>query len=134
MIKYIISGLLKRKGVLKLYNKIYNKFKSLVTLKKNYSKLYKNMAIYKDFTKKITFDFKGLMLFNKYAYIYNIFFTPRKFNFFISYFYNRNPCIPYIYNMHFEEPFIDGPIEFNISNNHYNYLNDTIYRLYNFYN
>lgn len=108
-----------------------NKFKPLLKLKKPYYTLYK---LYDDFSEKITFDFKNLMILKEYHWLYKvIFFEKNIFNLFSTYYYKLNPYIPFIYNHYYEERFINGAIKFNLNENNYNYLSIKINKLYIFY-
>ena len=130
ILKNNIIYIVKNKGI-KNY-KIYDKFIRCKILTKKYYKIYKKM--HNNFTKDITFDFKGLMLLKNFEWLYKIFFLDqKKFNLYTTYFYKKSPYLPYIYNRYFEEPFLEGPIEFKISEEDYKYLSNSISRLYYFY-
>lgn len=84
--------------------------------------------------KKITFDFRDLIIFKKYNWLYDnlMSYEAKKFNLFLTYNYNYKN-IPFIYNHYYEEAFIDGPIKFKINQKNYNYLSTKLQKLYFFY-
>ena len=121
--KNIIKNLLKKNYIVKNKFSLYkSKFNLLGNLKNKFFKLNNNLQKYNKFNDKITFDFKNLMIFNKYNWLYNIVYTEeKKYNLFSTYYYNKNDYIPFIYNHFYEEPFIDGAIKFEINEKNYNW-------------
>ena len=132
ILKNKIIRIFRNEGInINIINIYKNKFKPLLKLKNNYDKSYN---VYNNFSKKITFDFKNLIISEKYHWLYNIIFSEKNiFNIFSAYYYNLNPYIPYVYNHYYEEPFIDGTIKLNLNENNYNYLSIKLYNLYTFY-
>lgn len=126
----IIKDFIKKLSNKKYYNnlnKYKSKFKLLLKLK---SKFFN----FNNFMKKITFDFRDLIIFKKYNLLYNVMSNEeKKFSLFSTYTYNNYKYMPFIYNHYYEEPFIDGSIKFYINKNNYNYFYNKLQKLYFFY-
>lgn len=128
LLKIVNKYLLKAK----LYNKLLLSNKSKFKILYSKYNFYKNyIYLSKKFCKNITFNFKNLMINNKYSILYNLsLIENKKFNLFSLYNYKKNINIPFIYDYFFEENLIEGPVLFNINHIDYIYLNKSLYKLY----
>jgi len=122
--KYKFNKLIYNKKFIKL-KIISNKLKNLIYYL-NYNSKFLN--------KKITFNFKNLMINNKYTFLNNIpFIEIKKIDLFFLFYYKFNFMIHYIYYYNFEEELINGAILFKINKKDYKYLYNKIYNLFFFY-
>ena len=128
---FIIIKNLINKG---LKNKSYNNYKKYKSKFKFISKIKSKFFSFNNLIKKFTFDFKDLIIFKKYNWLYDVIsHEEKKFGLFSSYNFENYKSMPFIYNHYYEEPFIDGSIKFNLNINNYNYLYSRLKNLYIFY-
>jgi hypothetical protein len=112
--------------------RIYPEYSKIKILNKKFIYLENK---HKKLIDKITLNLTNLLIYDKYNFLYKIYYKKKKnLNIIFNYYYDLNKYVPYIDDYHFIEEVIEGPREFKVNPNYFNYAFFKLYNLYNYYN